>query len=83
METTKELFKIENGLFFKKYLAENYRGEKIVVLENKENGNLIYMPLEELPTPYVPNYVDLVKGQYYKENGAFKCATQPCTMDTL
>lgn len=81
METTKELFKIENGLFFKKYLAENYRGEKIVVLENKENGNLIYMPLEELPTPYVPNYVDIVKGQYYKEGGAFKCATQPCTMD--
>lgn len=77
----KELFKVNGNLFFKKYLAENYRGEKIVVLENKENGNLIYMPLEELPTPYVPNYVDLVKGQYYKENGAFKCATQSCTMD--
>ena len=81
METKKELFKIDGSLFFKKYLAENYRGEKIVVLENKENGNLIYMPLEELPTPYIPNYVDLVKGQYYKENGAFEYAAQPCTMD--
>lgn len=81
METKKELFKIDRSLFAKKYLAENYRGEKIVVLENKENGNLIYMPLEELPTPYVPNYVDLVKGQYYKENGAFKCTNTTCTMD--
>lgn len=77
----KELFKVNGNLFFKKYLAENYLGEKIIVLENKENGNLIHMPLEELPSPYVPNYVDLVKGQYYKEGGAFKCANKPCTMD--
>ena len=77
----KQLFKINGNLFFKKYLAENYRGEKIFVLENKESGNLIHMPLEELPTPYVPNYVELVKGQYYKEGSAFKCATQACTMD--
>lgn len=77
----KQLFKIEGKLFFKKYLAENYLGQQIIVLENKENGNLIHMPLEELPTPYVPNYVELVKGQYYKEGNAFKCATQACTMD--
>lgn len=77
----KQLFKIDGNLFFKKYLAENYLGQQIIVLENKESGNLIHMPLEELPNPYVPNYVDLVKGQYYKENGEVKCATQPCTMD--
>ena len=81
METTKELFKISNSLYTKKYLAENYLGEKIIVLESTETGNLIHLPLEELPTPYVPNYVDLVKGQYYKENRVFKCATQPCTLD--
>lgn len=78
---TKELFKISNSLYTKKYLAENYLGEKIIVLESTETGNLIHMPLEELPTPYVPNYVELVKGQYYKEGNAFKCATQACTMD--
>lgn len=77
----KELFKVNGSLFFKKYLAENYLGQQIIVLENTESGNLIHMPLEELPTPYVPNLVDLVKGQYYKENGEVKCATQPCTRD--
>lgn len=81
METTKELFKIDGKLFFKKYLAENYLGQQIIVLENTETEHLIHIPLEELPKPYVPNYVDLVKGQYYKENGAFKCANTPCTMD--
>lgn len=81
METTKELFKIDGKLFFKKYLAENYLGKKIIVLENTEDERLIHIPVEELPKPYVPNYVDLVKGQYYKENGAFKCANTPCTMD--
>lgn len=81
METKKELFKVNGVLYTKKYLAENYLGEKIIVLESTENGNLIHIPFETLPEPYVPNYVDLVKGQYYKENGAFKCAVQECTMD--
>ena len=61
----KQLFKINSSLFAKKYLAENYLGQQIIVLENTENGNLIYMPLEELPTPYVPNYVDIKAGQYF------------------
>ena len=61
----KQLFKINSSLFTKKYLAENYLGQQIIVLENTENGNLIYMPLEELPTPYVPNYVDIKAGQYF------------------
>lgn len=77
----KQLFKINGDLYTKKYLAENYKGEKILVLENTENETLIHIPVEELPSPYVPNYVDLIKGQYYKESGAFKCATQACTMD--
>ena len=81
MEATKELFKVNGNLYTKKYLAENYLGEKIIVLESTETGNLIHIPMEELPKPYIPNYVDLVKGQYYKEGGAFKCATQACTMD--
>lgn len=81
METTKELFKIDGNLYTKKYLAENYLGKKIIVLENTEDERLIHIPVEELPKPYVPNYVDLVKGQYYKENGAFKCTNTPCTMD--
>lgn len=65
MEETKELFKVNGNLYTKKFLAENYLGEKIVVLENKENGNLIHIPLEELPAPYIPNYVDIKAGQYY------------------
>ncbi|WP_127147094.1 amidoligase family protein [Veillonella sp. VA139] len=77
----KQFFKINGALYTKKYLAENFKGEQILVLENTENERLIHIPVEELPSPYVPNYIDLVKGQYYKENGAFKCATQPCTMD--
>lgn len=77
----KELFKIDGILYSKKYLAENCVGKQILVLENTENQHLIHIPLEELPSPYVPNLVDLVKGQYYKEGGAFKCATQACTMD--
>lgn len=77
----KELFKIDGKLFFKKYLAENYLGQQIIVLENTETENLIHIPANELPSPYVPNFVDLVKGQYYKEGGAFKCANTPCTMD--
>ena len=77
----KQLFKINGALYTKKYLAENYLGKQILVLENTENETLIHIPFEELPSPYVPNYVDLVKGQYYKEGGAFKCATQACTMD--
>lgn len=62
---TKELFKISGNLYTKKYLAENYLGEKIIVLENTEDGKLTHMPLEELPSPYVPNYVDIKAGQYY------------------
>ena len=77
----KELFKIDGVLYTKKYLAENCIGKQILVLENTENQHLIHIPLEELPAPYVPNYVNLVKGQYYKEGSAFKCATQACTMD--
>ena len=77
----KQLFKINGALYTKKYLAENYLGKQILVLENTENETLIHIPFEELPSPYVPNYVDLVKGQYYKEGGAFKCANTPCTMD--
>ena len=65
MEATKELFKVNGNLYTKKFLAENYLGEKIIVLESTENGNLIHMPLEELPTPYVPNYVDIKAGQYF------------------
>lgn len=65
METTKELFKVNGNLYTKKYLAENYLGEKIIVLENTETGNLIHLPFEELPSPYVPNYVDIKAGQYY------------------
>ena len=66
---TKELFKINGNLFFKKYLAENYLGEKILVLENKETGNLIHIPFEALPKPYVPNYVDIKAGQYFVLDG--------------
>ena len=77
----KELFKIDGVLYTKKYLAVNCTGKEILVLENTENQHLIHIPLEELPAPYVPNYVNLVKGQHYKEGGAFKCATQACTMD--
>lgn len=77
----KQLFKINGNLYFKKYLAVNCVGKEILVLENKDNETLIHIPAEELPSPYVPNLVDLVKGQYYKEGGAFKCATQACTMD--
>ena len=77
----KQLFKINGALYTKKYLAENYLGKQILVLENTENEHLIHIPVEELPSPYIPNYIDLVKGQYYKENGAFEYAAQPCTMD--
>ena len=77
----KQLFKINGNLYFKKYLAVNCVGKEILVLENSESERLIHIPVEELPKPYVPNLVSLVKGQYYKEGGAFKCATQACTMD--
>ena len=69
METTKELFKIGGKLFFKKYLAENYLGQQIIVLENTETENLIHLPFEELPSPYVPNYVDIKAGQYFVLDG--------------
>lgn len=61
----KQLFKVNGNLYTKKFLAENYLGKKIVVLESTENGNLIHMPLEELPTPYIPNLVDIKAGQYF------------------
>ena len=77
----KQLFKINGNLYFKKYLAVNCVGKEILVLENKDNETLIHIPVEELPSPYVPNLVDLVKGQYYKEGREFKCATQACTID--
>ena len=77
----KQLFKINGNLYFKKYLAVNCVGKEILVLENKDNETLIHIPVEELPSPYVPNLGDLVKGQYYKEGREFKCATQACTID--
>ena len=61
----KQLFKINGALYTKKYLAENYLGKQILVLENTEDERLIHIPVEELPKPYVPNYVDIKAGQYY------------------
>lgn len=61
----KQLFKIDGALYTKKYLAENYLGKQILVLENTENETLIHIPATELPTPYVPNYVNIKAGQYY------------------
>lgn len=61
----KQLFKINGALYTKKYLAENYLGQQIIVLENTETEHLIHIPVEELPAPYVPNYVDIKAGQYY------------------
>lgn len=61
----KQLFKIDGALYTKKYLAENYLGKQILVLENTENERLIHIPVEELPSPYIPNYVDIKAGQYY------------------
>lgn len=61
----KELFKIDGVLYTKKYLAENCVGKQILVLENTENQHLTHIPLEELPAPYIPNYVNIKAGQYY------------------
>lgn len=68
----KQLFKIGGALYTKKYLAENCIGKQILVLENIENQHLIHIPLEELPAPYVPNYVNIKAGQYYVlDSGVF------------
>ena len=61
----KDLFKINGDLFTKKYLAENFEGKQILVLENTGDGTLIHIPFEQLPLPYVPNYVDIKAGQYF------------------
>ena len=61
----KQLFKINGALYTKKYLAENYLGKQILVLENTEDERLIHIPVEELPSPYIPNLVDIKAGQYF------------------
>ena len=77
----KELFKIDGILYSKKYLAENCVGKQILVLENTENQHLIHIPFEELPSPYIPNYVDIKAGQYFVFDGKVHYNSEDRTFD--
>jgi hypothetical protein len=77
----KQLFKINNNLYFKKYLAVNCVGKEILVLENTENQKLIHIPATELPAPYVPNYVNIKAGQYFVFDGKVHYNSEDRTFD--